>query len=251
MSIHDLSGTTSVVTGASRGFGRAIAIALAGLGTRVVGVARSAEPLAELAEQLGDGFVPEVCDVTDPDLAGRIVDRYRPRTLVLNAGAIPTPAPLSEQTWETFSANWNTDVRHVFAFARQALTAPLDPGSVVISLSSGAALNGSPLSGGYAAAKAGVRFISAYASQQTERAGSGLRFIAVLPQITPATRLGRQYTDLYAGQAGITPAQFLARFGGELSTEQVAKSITEIAVDDSWSMPAYLLTVHGLKALAQ
>jgi NAD(P)-dependent dehydrogenase (short-subunit alcohol dehydrogenase family) len=168
---------------------------------------------------------------------------------VLNAGAIPTPAPLSEQTWETFSANWNTDVRHVFAFARHALTAPLEPGSVVISLSSGAALNGSPLSGGYAAAKAAVRFISAYAGLQTEREGSGLRFVAVLPQITPATQLGRQYTDLYADQAWLTRAQFLARFGGELSTEQVAKWISEIAVDDRWSMPAYLLTAHGLQAL--
>jgi NAD(P)-dependent dehydrogenase (short-subunit alcohol dehydrogenase family) len=251
MSLRDLSGTTAVVTGASRGFGRATAVALAGLGARVVGIARTAEPLRELTEQLGGRFVAEVADVTEPDLAERVVAQYRPRTLVLNAGATPAPAPLSEQTFQTFSANWDVDVRHVFAFAKQALLAPLDPGSVVISLSSGAALAGSPLSGGYAPAKSAIRFISGYAGLQSQQDGSGLRFVAVLPQLTPATALGREYTDLYAARAGLSRAQFLARFGGELSTEAAAKSIAEIAADDTWSMPAYLLTAHGLKALDQ
>jgi NADP-dependent 3-hydroxy acid dehydrogenase YdfG len=59
-------------------------------------------------------------------------------------------------------------VRQVFNFARQALRAPLDSGSVVISLSSAAALRGSPFSGCYAGAKATIRFISAYARSEAE-----------------------------------------------------------------------------------
>ena len=68
MTARELSGTTAIVTGASKGFGRATAIALAGRGAHVVGVARSADLLEELRDQLGDRFTPEVADVTDPAL---------------------------------------------------------------------------------------------------------------------------------------------------------------------------------------
>lgn len=140
MSVRELSGTTAIVTGASRGFGRATAISLAALGAHVVGVARNEGPLRELREQLGEAFTPEVADVADPSLPARLYSLYRPQTVVLNAGATPKAGTLQEQTWETFSSNWNVDVQHVFNFIREALTAPLDPGSVVVSLSSGAAL---------------------------------------------------------------------------------------------------------------
>ena len=137
MSISELSGTTAIVTGASRGFGRATALSLAELGAHVVGVARSAEALNELGEQVGGAFTPEVADVADPSLPARLLALYRPRALVLNAGATPWAGTLGEQTWDTFSTNWNVDVQHVFNFVREALTTPLDPGSVVVSLSSG------------------------------------------------------------------------------------------------------------------
>ena len=56
--------------------------------------------------------------------------------------------------------------------------------------SSGAAVAGSPLSGGYAGLKATIRFITAYAATESERAGLGIKFTAVLPQLTPAADLG-------------------------------------------------------------
>ena len=58
MTARELSGTTAIVTGASKGFGRATAIALAGRGAHVVGVARSADLLDELRDQLGDSIHP-------------------------------------------------------------------------------------------------------------------------------------------------------------------------------------------------
>jgi hypothetical protein len=103
MSARNLAGTTAIVTGASRGFGRATAIALAELGAHVVGVARNKELLDRLAGQLGDRFTPEIADGADPSLPARLIPRDRPQTLVLNAGASPTPATVSEQTWE---AGW-------------------------------------------------------------------------------------------------------------------------------------------------
>jgi len=59
---------------------------------------------------------------------------------------------------------------------------PLAPGSIVITLSSGAALRGSPLSGGYAGAKAAIRWLTAYAAQESGREGLGIRFVSLLPQ---------------------------------------------------------------------
>ena len=94
MSTHELSGTTALVTGASRGFGRAIAIALSEHGAHVVGVARDRDRLEELRAQLGGTFTPVTGDATDPVVAGRLLDEYRPRTLVLNAGASPLMRPI-------------------------------------------------------------------------------------------------------------------------------------------------------------
>jgi NADP-dependent 3-hydroxy acid dehydrogenase YdfG len=247
MLARNLSGTTAIVTGASRGFGRATAVALTRRGARVIGVARGATPLRELRDELGDSFYPEVADVADPSLSQRLIAQYRPQTIVLNAGATPSVGSLLDHNWDTFSTNWDIDVRHVFHFARAALQAPLEPGSAVISLSSGAALRGSPLSGGYAGAKATIKFISAYAALEARRAGSAIRFVAVLPQLTPATDLGRRYTQAYAEQAGVSEAQFVDGFGGELTTDQAAASIADLVVDDTLSAPAYLLGAEGLR----
>ncbi len=204
MAVRDLSGTTAIVTGASKGFGRATAIALAGRGAHVVGVARSADLLNELRDHLGGAFTAEVADVTDPTLPRRLFSEYRPHTLVLNAGARPPIGPLPKQTWETFSTNWHVDVRQAFNFAKASLLAPLEPGSVVAIISSGAALRGSPVSGGYAGAKATVRFISAHAAAEAESRSLGVRFVAVLPMLTPATDLGRVGVETYAQRAGIS-----------------------------------------------
>jgi NADP-dependent 3-hydroxy acid dehydrogenase YdfG len=248
MTVRQLTGTTAVVTGASRGFGRAISVSLVERGAHVVGVARNHELLAELKEQLGAAFTPEVADVADPAVARRLIADYRPRTLVLNAGATPPVGSIREQTWETFSTNWNMDVRQVFNFSREALTAPLEPGSVVISLSSGAALAGSPLSGGYAGAKATIKLISSYGGLEAQHLGADIRFVSVLPQLTPATGLGKIYTEQYAAMAGMSEAQFhQGRFGGTLSAEQVGERIADLAVDDLYTGAAYLVGTKGLQ----
>src|SRR5580692_8733044 len=114
MPTQEMSGTTALVTGASRGFGRAIAVALSKHGAHVVGVARDPGRLEELHQQLGGTFTPVAADAADPVLAGQLLDKYRPRTLVLNAGAAPLTRPVHRQTWQTFSRNWEVDVQHVF-----------------------------------------------------------------------------------------------------------------------------------------
>jgi NAD(P)-dependent dehydrogenase (short-subunit alcohol dehydrogenase family) len=138
MTAKQLSGTAALVTGASRGFGRGIATALSQAGADVIGVARDRGQLAELRDQLGGTFTPVAADAADPVVAGQLIDAYRPRLLVLNAGAAPLSRPLHQHTWQTFSTNWQVDVQHAFHWTREALLRPLDPGSVVIAFSSGA-----------------------------------------------------------------------------------------------------------------
>jgi hypothetical protein len=125
---------TAVVTGASRGFGRAIAAALVAAGTRVVGIARNDQDLRAVRNELGEGFTLVAADATDEALAHDVIREHRPGLLVLNAGAAPHMAPVHEQTWESFSRNWNTDTRHAFAWTRAALREPLAPGSVVVAM---------------------------------------------------------------------------------------------------------------------
>ncbi len=246
MPAQELSGTAALVTGASRGFGRGIAAALSGAGAEVVGVARDRGPLEEVRTQLGSTFTPVVADAADPVVAGQLLDTFRPRTLVLNAGASPLSRPLHQHTWQTFSRNWDVDVQQVFHWAREAVLRPLEPGSVVIAFSSGAAVNGSPLSGGYAGAKATIRFIAAYAAAEAERAGLGVRFISVLPQLTPATELGAAAVAAYAAREGVKVADFLEVRGPALTPEQVGQAIVGLARDPSHDRGAYLLTAAGL-----
>jgi NAD(P)-dependent dehydrogenase (short-subunit alcohol dehydrogenase family) len=251
MSPQQLSGSTALVTGASRGFGRGIAIAFAGAGASVVGVARDRARLDELRAQLGDGFTPVAADAADPVVAGELIDAYHPRVLVLAAGAAPLSRPLHRHTWETFSSNWNTDVRQAFHWSREALLRPLEEGSVVIAFSSGAALRGSPLSGGYAGAKATIRFVSAYAADESARAGLGIRFVSVLPQLTPATDLGAAAVAAYAQRQGVDVATYMENLGPALTAEHVGKAIVDLveAPAPGEGAEAYLLTAGGLRPI--
>ena len=246
MTTAEITVRPALVTGASRGFGRAIATALAASGVPVTGVARDGAALDAVAAELGGSFTPVAADAADPVVAGRLIDACRPGLLVLNAGAAPLSRPVQRHTWETFSRNWDVDVRHVFHWTREALLAPLDPGSLVVTLSSGAAVRGSPLSGGYAGAKATIRFITAYAASESERDGLGIRFVSLLPQLTPVTGLGGAAVSAYAAREGITVAAFTERAGPPLTAEQVAKAVLDLAVGDAAGPGAFLVTAAGL-----
>ena len=250
MTSSDLRGTTALVTGASRGFGRGIARALHHAGAAVVAVARHTEDLRQFQAELGAPLTTVVADAADPVVAGSLLERYRPATLVLNAGAAPLMRPIHHLTWEAFSRNWEVDVRQAFHWLREALLLPLAPGSTVITMSSGAALFGSPLSGGYAGAKAAVRFVTAYAAEEAERAGLGIRFLSVLPKLTPATDLGAAAVAAYARRDGADLAEYAGRLGPALTADHAGKHIAELVTATDRSSGAYLLAPEGLKALS-
>ena len=246
----DLSGKTTVVVGASRGLGRGIATALAEAGASVVAVGRTAAACPEPANGAGT-IEPEIADARDATVAGSLLDRYEPQAVVLVAGATPLMRPLQHQTWETFSVNWHTDVKIAFHWLREALLKPLRPGSTVVVVSSGAALAGSPLSGGYAGAKATQRFITGYAQDEATRAGLGITFTAVLPRITPLTGLGRPAVRAYAARNGQSEEDYLQQMGEPLTPEVAGAALVDLVrADASTVAPGYLLTGAGLQTLA-
>ena len=112
--------------------------------------------------------------------------------------------------------------------------------------SSGAALHGSPLSGGYAGAKAAIRFLTAYAAEESERAALGIRFRSVLPRLTPATALGSAAVAAYAARQGMDVAGYLAAAGPALTVEQVGAAVTSLVTDPGHDKDAYVLTAAGL-----
>jgi NAD(P)-dependent dehydrogenase (short-subunit alcohol dehydrogenase family) len=244
--------TTAVVTGASRGFGSAIAAALIDHGHQVVGVARTAEALADVHRELGAAFIPVVADATGAETARTLIEQHQPTLLVLNAGATPVTGPVQDQSWESFSRNWQVDTQHAFHWIRAALRHPLTPGSLVVAMSSGAALRGSPLSGGYAGAKAMIRFLASYAADESRRAGLGIRFATVLPQLTPATELGAAGVAAYAARQGIDTATFTAALEPLLTPAIVGSEIARLCGDtgNQDELGVYELTGQGLHALA-
>ena len=243
----DLSEMTTIVVGASRGLGRGITTAFADAGAPVIAVARTAAPLADQAAG-GGSIHPEVADAGDPSVAGSLLDRYQPTAVILVAGASPLLRPLQHHTWETFSVNWHTDVRIAFHWVREALLKPLRPGSRVIVISSGAALQGSPLSGGYAGAKATQRFITAYARDEAQRAGLGIAFTAVLPRITPHGGVGRPAVRAYANRSGQSEEEYLSQFGAALTPEIAGAAVVDLVQRDPGTLaPGYMLTGAGLQ----
>jgi 3-oxoacyl-[acyl-carrier protein] reductase len=247
--MSDLSGRTTIVVGASRGLGRGIATAFAEAGAPVVAVSRTITEFPEPVNGSGS-IVTEVADATDETAAASLIDRHQPDTIVLVAGATPHMRPLAQQTWETFSVAWQTDVQLSFRWLREALVKPLRPGSRVIVYSSGAALAGSPLSGGYAGAKATQRFITGYAQGQAKRGGLDITFTTVLPKFAPMTGVGEPAVKAYAEEAGVPLDKFLQKVGPLLNPEIAGAATVELAQSAADSLaPAYMLDGDGLHKL--
>ncbi len=248
--MNNLFGKTALVVGASRGLGRGIATAAAEAGASVIAVARTATVFPQPAG--GGGHIQAVvADAADASVPGSLLDQYDPQVLVLVAGASPLLRPLQHHTWETFSANWNTDVRIAFHWLREALLKPLQPGSRVVLISSGAALAGSPLSGGYAGAKATQRIISGYARGEAARADLDITFTALLPRLTPLTELGRPAVRAYAARGGQSEEDYVRQLGEPLSPESAGRAVVELVQADSSTVaPDYLLTGAGPQKLS-
>jgi NAD(P)-dependent dehydrogenase (short-subunit alcohol dehydrogenase family) len=121
--MSDTKSTRAVVVGASLGFGRGIAEALVRAGAEVHALSRG--DASELVRATGGRVHAIAADAMDPDVALRLLREIKPNVVVLNAGATPKPAPIQEHTWESFSVNWDTDVKMTFHWMKGILNEPL------------------------------------------------------------------------------------------------------------------------------
>ena len=223
-----------VVTGGSRGLGLGLVEALVAHGARVTVVARAADALESVRARLG--VAPISADVTDETAAHRILAEIRPDILVLNAGAKPRMGRFDQLSWADFTATWETDVRAGLYWLQAALNVPLKPGSRVLVGSSGAAVNGSPMSGGYGGAKRMLWFMAKYANGVAEQKHLGIRFQTIVPQqIIGGTGVGDAGANAYADAMGIKPETFLAGFGAPMPPREFGEKVVAVLEDPKYA----------------
>jgi NAD(P)-dependent dehydrogenase (short-subunit alcohol dehydrogenase family) len=238
-----LTNKNVVVTGGSRGLGLGLVEALVARGARVTVVARDADALESISARLGVATIS--ADVTDQTAAHRILAEVSPDILVLNAGAKPPMARLDEVSWADFTATWETDVKAGLYWLQAALNLPLKPGSRVLVGSSGAAVNGSPMSGGYAGAKRMLWFMAKYANGVAEQKGLGIRFQAIVPQqIIGGTGVGDAGANAYARAAGIETEAFLASFGAPMPPRDFGEKVASV-LDDPQYVTGFAFGLKG------
>ena len=223
-----------VVTGGSRGLGLGLVEALVAHSASVTVVARDTDVLAAVRARLGVTTIS--ADVTDEAAAHRILGQVRPDILVLNAGAKPPMGGLDKLSWADFTATWETDVKAGLFWLQAALNLPLKPGSRVLVGSSGAAVNGSPLSGGYAGAKRMLWMMAKYANGVSEQNRLGIRFQAIVPQqIIGDTGVGEAGANAYARAMDVKPQEFLARFGAPMPPREFGEKVVSVLIEPKYA----------------
>jgi 3-oxoacyl-[acyl-carrier protein] reductase len=227
-------GDLAVVTGASRGIGRASAIAFAKRGVRVALVGRSGsmlEDAAEAARAAGADARPFVCDVAREDDVEGMVESVlgamgTPRVVVNNAGIVRRGKPVDE----TSPADWDeviaVNLRGPFLVSRAFLPEMRRAKhGRLVHVASISATIGSPGAASYAASKWGL--VGLAKSLAEELRGSGLQSIAVLP--------GSVDTEMLVG-SGFTP---------QMSADDVAGFIVYAALDAPGALNGSALEMFG------
>lgn len=224
-----LQGTTALVIGASSGIGKATAHALTRGGATVVAVARDPARLRALRQELGDTVQIVAADATDVARTAALLREHRPTSVVLAAGVRPEMAAFDALSWDQFSAAWQTDVRATYELLRAAFALPLPRGSTIAIVSSGAARNGSFLSGGYAGAKRMQWMLAGYADRAAADRDLDLRTVAVVPtQLVEDTAIAELASTTYGAVLGMSGRAYLDRFDVPLRAEALADAILAV-----------------------
>ncbi|TVL88171.1 SDR family NAD(P)-dependent oxidoreductase [Streptomyces sp. SAJ15] len=184
----DLIGKHVLISGGSRGIGRALALAFAHAGARVLACHRDPSPqadrlAAELKEAPGEHLLVQA-DVTDPTQVDRLLGQARERfggldVVVHNAGVI-SHVPFAELEPEEWHRILDTSLTAAYLLVRGALPL-LGPGASVIAVGSRAARAGIPLRAHYTAAKAGLEGLTR--SLAKELGPRGIRVNVIAPGV--------------------------------------------------------------------
>jgi len=243
----DLSGEVAVVTGASRGIGRASAIELSRHGASIVVHYNSNKEEAQATlrdiQSIGGQGVIAQADVSNSEEVERMFKKIRSHfdrvdILVNNAG-ITNDGYLLMMSNATFNDVISTNLGGVFHCTRAALRIMLANSSSgrIVNISSTSGLSGQPGQANYSASKGAI--ISFTKAIAREYAGKGVRANIVAPGFisTDMTRPKREMLESKYGS--LIP---LTRFG---EPEEIAKAVAFLASEDSSYITGSVLTVDG------
>jgi NAD(P)-dependent dehydrogenase (short-subunit alcohol dehydrogenase family) len=242
----DATGKVVVVTGGSKGLGRAMALGFAEAGADVVVASRKLEPCEVVAEEvraLGRRALAVSCHVGDWDQCGALVDATvtefgRIDVLVNNAGIAPVPPSLSAVTPELFDKTIAVNLKGPLRLT--ALAAEhMPPGGAIINVSSKASLHPSSFTVVYAAAKAGLNALTRASAE--EFGSRGIRVNAIV--------CGTFHTDSFHSSAPTAELQAQMANGTALGrvadADEIVGTALYLASDSSSYLTGELIVLDG------
>ncbi len=242
---------TALIIGGSRGVGRALSSRLAEANLRTVVVARNRADLEALTHD-APGVETIALDASVDGVAEKLMRDVAPDLLLLVGGLKPKMQPLSELSWQDFSAAWQTDTKIAFDFTQCALHLPMRRGGAIVSFASGAAIGGSPLSGGYAGAKRMQHLIANYGRWEADRRDLGLTFYTIYPkQLIAGTDIADDASAAYAAAQSISAEQFMSQWEKPLTADRIAGHVMDLlATSDTGNAGTYTVTGTGMEIYA-
>lgn len=243
-----LDGRVAVVTGSGQGIGRGIAVALAEAGADVVLNARRADDIAEtarLVRETGRRAVEHVGDVREvggdkmADVA--LAELGRLDIWVNNVGGSDEKATrtLLDTPDEIFRAQLDLNLTTAFQGAKAA-AARMPDGGVIINIASGAGMRGSPRTGPYAAAKAGMINLSQTLALELGPAGIRVNTVSPGPVVTEA------FAEVLEADGAADAIAATIPLGRTGTPEDIAAAVLFFASDAaSWVTGENLLVAGG------
>lgn len=236
------AGRVALVTGATRGIGQAVALALAECGAKVIGTATSEAGAAKISEALGDKGRGIVLNVTDAEASKAAVDAIiaefgRIDILVNNAGITRDMLAmrLSDEAWD---AVIETNLTAVFRLTRAVLRPMMKQRfGRIINMSSVVGAMGNAGQANYAAAKAGM--IGMSKSVAREVASRGVTVNCVAPGFIETDMTASLPEDVKNGLMAQIPA---ARLG---KTDDIAAAVLYLASEPAGYVTGTVLHVNG------
>lgn len=223
-------GRTVVLTGVTRGLGRALAVRLAGQGHRLAGCGRSRGKIEELRSLLGDGHRFEVVNVASSiqvqTWAEKVLESHGPPDLLLNnAGVINANAPLWQVPEEEFGLVVDVNLKGTYHVIRNFLPAMLERGSgVVVNFSSGWGRSTASELAPYCATKWAIEGLTRSLAEELPR---GVAAVALNPGVIHTELLDSCYGQSAKSYPGPEKwAERAAPFLLSLGPEHNGKSLT-------------------------
>jgi NAD(P)-dependent dehydrogenase (short-subunit alcohol dehydrogenase family) len=242
----DAAGKVVVVTGGSKGLGRAMALGFAEAGADVVVASRKLEPCEAVADEvraLGRRALAQACHVGDWDQCGALVDATVAEfghidVLVNNAGIAPVPPSLLDVTQELFDKTIAVNLKGPLRLTALA-TQHMPAGGAVINVSSKASLHPSSFTVVYAAAKAGLNALTRASAE--EYGSRGIRVNAIV--------CGTFHTDSFHSSAPTAELQAKMAMGTALGrvadADEIVGTALYLASDASSYLTGELITLDG------